>query len=107
MTVHLQKQANKAEALQLLRFVLAKSEQFQIKKIFFHLQTHFFVYKNLKNFHPICKKRKSRTFVLLSVDGDPKYFKVEYGNFADGEYLLALRLANKYGNAVRGLIIMH
>ena len=35
MTVHLQKQANKAEALQLLRFVLAKSEQFQIKKIFF------------------------------------------------------------------------
>jgi hypothetical protein len=33
--------------------------------------------------------------VVLSVVGEAEYRKVEYGNFAKGEYLLALRLANK------------
>ncbi len=40
-------------------------------------------------------KRKSRTSVLLLFFGEANYCKVEYRNFTKGEYLLALRLANK------------
>ena len=44
---------------------------------------------------PTTEKRKSRTYVLLSVVGEPKYCNAEYGNFITDEYTHTLCLESE------------